>query len=112
MKARWKTHLTLSRLQTELENLRSDNQFRRLGSVSGVNLCSNDYLALSRDSRLKGVIRSALDQDTLVSSTGSRLLSGHHDAWDVTEAKLASFVGAEASVYFSSGYMANLGLFT
>ena len=111
MKARWKTHLTLSRLQAELENLRSDNQFRRLGSVSGVNLCSNDYLGLSRDSRLKGVIRSALDQET-VSSTGSRLLSGHHDAWDALEAKLASFVGAEGAVYFSSGYMANLGLFT
>jgi 8-amino-7-oxononanoate synthase len=32
-------------------------------------------------------------------------------AWDDLESQLASFVGTEASVFFSSGYLANVGIF-
>jgi 8-amino-7-oxononanoate synthase len=112
MKARWKTHVTLTRLEAELDHLSFGNQLRRIERVPGVNLCSNDYLGLSDDPRLKLAIQTALNETNRVSSTGSRLLSGNDHAWETLEEKLASFVGAEAAVYFSSGYMANIGLFT
>jgi 8-amino-7-oxononanoate synthase len=107
-----KTHMTVARLQAELEILESARQFRRVGNVVGVNLCSNDYLGLGNDSRLKQAVVAALEEKSRICSTGSRLLSGHEEIWDDLELHLASFVGAEASVYFSSGYMANLGLLT
>jgi 8-amino-7-oxononanoate synthase len=112
MQLRWKTHSTVARLQTELDHLKSTNQFRNLSTVAGVNFCSNDYLGLSRDSRLRHAVIAAIEGSPRLSATGSRLLSGHDDVWDSLENQLASFVGAEAAVYFSSGYLANIGILT
>src|SRR5438046_2728842 len=112
MVTRLKTQMTLARLQREMDELRAQRQFRRLESTSGVNLCSNDYLGLSSDPRLKSAIVEALAEAPRVSSTGSRLLSGHDQAWNDLESQLAALVGAEAALYFSSGYMANVGLLT
>jgi 8-amino-7-oxononanoate synthase len=112
MKVREKTQLTISRLQREMEDLHGSDQFRRLRPVAGVNLCSNDYLGLSDDPRLKSAVMAAAAQNSRVCSTGSRLLSGHEQIWDDLESQLAACVGSEASLYFSSGYMANLGLLT
>ena len=47
-----------------------------------------------------------------VGSTGSRLLRGHRDCFDAVERKFAAFKGAERSLYFSSGYLANLAVLT
>jgi 8-amino-7-oxononanoate synthase len=108
MPIRWKTHAILSRLEDDLSELELRQQRRRLREVRGINLCSNDYLGLSTDPRL----RVTVDQELGVSSTGSRLLSGNHALWESLEPHLASFVGAQASVYFGSGYLANLGVLT
>src|SRR5206468_9871553 len=43
-------------------------------------------------------------------ATASRLLRGHHPAWDVVETRLAGWHGAEAALVFNSGYVANEGL--
>src|SRR5687768_11168725 len=107
MQTRWKTHTILARLSAELDDLRLQQQFRRFGTVQGINLYSNDYLGLSDDPRLKLAVADALEKEEKLCSTGSRLLSGHAPVWDQLEAQCASFVGAQASVYFSSGYMAN-----
>jgi len=112
MRTRSKVPATLLRLESELEELRRENQFRELHAIEGINLCSNDYLGLSRDPRMKDTVRRALQDGCPVSSTGSRLLSGHSDEWNALEMQLASFVGAEAAVFFSSGYLANVGLLT
>jgi 8-amino-7-oxononanoate synthase len=40
------------------------------------------------------------------------LLSGHALIWDELEQELAQFAGAEAALYFNSGYAANTGLFS
>ncbi len=45
-----------------------------------------------------------------MSSTGSRLLSGHAAIWEELELQLARFTGAEEALYFNSGYAANVGL--
>jgi 8-amino-7-oxononanoate synthase len=110
MQVRWNTHPVLVRLESELEDLRSRRQFRQLGAMPGINLCSNDYLGLSEDPRIKLALAHALEEDVRYSSSGSRLLSGYAAVWDDLEDELASFSGVESALYFSSGYLANAGL--
>jgi 8-amino-7-oxononanoate synthase len=102
----------LDRLARDLEALRAADQLRDLAIPSGIQLGSNDYLGLSTHPRLKAAIRRALEEDERVSSTGSRLLSGNHERWERLEADFAKFIGADAALYFPSGYSANIGLLT
>lgn len=66
---------------------------------------SNDYLGLARD---PAVIAAAAPQ-TSVGSGGSRLLAGAHDEHALLETELASFLGRERALLFSSGYLAAFG---
>src|SRR5262245_8005234 len=100
------------RLEDELAALREQDQFRELSVPVGIDLGSNDYLGLSSDPRLKDAIIRAVNEGGRIASTGSRLLSGNSERWEALEAEFAEFVGAEAAVYFPSGYAANLGLLT
>jgi len=98
------------RMAARLSALREADQFRDLTSPPGISLSSNDYLGLSGNPRLKEAIVRAVEEDSRVASTGSRLLSGNHPRWDQIESEFARFVGVEAALYFSSGYSANVGL--
>jgi 8-amino-7-oxononanoate synthase len=98
------------RLSKELDELERKAQIRSLVELPGVSLCSNDYLALSDDARLKAAVARAVECAGRVGATGSRLLSGHAAAWDLAEREFANFVGTEAALFFSSGYAANVGL--
>lgn len=98
------------RLEDELAALREQDQFRELSIPIGIDLGSNDYLGLSSDPRLKDAIIRAVKSDPRVASTGSRLLSGNSERWEALEAEFAEFSGAEAALYFPSGYAANIGL--
>jgi len=98
------------RILAELADLESLAQLRHLETVHGIDLGSNDYLGLSTDPRMKQAIRDALDSSSRVASTGSRLLSGHDEVWTAVENDFARWVGAEAALYFTSGYAANIGL--
>jgi 8-amino-7-oxononanoate synthase len=66
---------------------------------------SNDYLGLSQHPD----VVAALNDATRVGSGGSRLLAGAHNAHRLLEEDLASFVGREKALLFSSGYHAALG---
>lgn len=101
---------TDQRILAELADLESQSQLRHLETVNGIDLNSNDYLGLSTDSRMKQAILDAIEAAPRVASTGSRLLSGHDDAWTALEKDFAQWVGAEAALYFTSGYAANIGL--
>ena len=98
------------RIFAELADLESRAQLRHLETVGGIDLGSNDYLGLSTDPRMKQTIREALDSAPRIASTGSRLLSGHDEAWTAVENDFARWVGTEAALYFTSGYAANIGL--
>lgn len=100
----------LERMSAALSGLREADQFRNLATPAGIPLSSNDYLGLAAHPRLKEAVVRALTQDERSASTGSRLLSGHHRRWDRLESEFAEFVGAEAALYFPSGYSANVGL--
>jgi 8-amino-7-oxononanoate synthase len=98
------------RLDSELASLRDKAQFRALEMSRGLNLCSNDYLGLSTDPRLKTALLAAVAKTDSLGSTGSRLLSGNSPEWEDLESDFASFAGTEAALYFGSGYAANVGL--
>jgi 8-amino-7-oxononanoate synthase len=100
----------LSEMDRELAELRDRNQLRSFAQVAGVNLCSNDYLGLAEDQRLKEAVVEAVASSGRVGGTGSRLLSGHDVAWNELEEEFAAFAGTEAALYFANGYAANLGL--
>ena len=106
-------HKTLnSELQAGLRELESRSQRRSLVEISGVNLCSNDYLGLADRSALREAAIQGLRDAHRVGGTGSRLLSGHATAWNELEEEFAGFAGSGAALYFGSGYAANIGLLT
>jgi 8-amino-7-oxononanoate synthase len=98
------------RILDELSELESRAELRQLQTVEGVDLSSNDYLGLSVDPRMKQALLKGVHSASRVASSGSRLLSGHDEAWTHLERDFARWVGAESALYFSSGYAANLGL--
>lgn len=97
-------------LEAGLRELEAREQRRALAEIQGTNLCSNDYLELSRHPELKEAVARAVRDAERVGGTGSRLLSGHAAVWERLEEEFAQFAGTEAALYFGSGYMANLGL--
>jgi 8-amino-7-oxononanoate synthase len=76
-----------------------------------LDLAGNDYLGLTRDPR---VIEAAVlaSRQFGAGSTGSRLVTGTTLAQVDLEERLADFLGAEAALVFSSGFLANVGVLT
>jgi 8-amino-7-oxononanoate synthase len=73
-----------------------------------VDLAGNDYLGLSRHPEVIAAAASALSAYGL-GATGSRLVRGTTDLHGALEADLAGWLGMEAALAYSSGYLANLG---
>lgn len=75
---------------------------------SALLLCSNNYLGLATDERVKQAARAALETYGC-GATGSRLISGNLEPYATLERELAAWKGREAALVFPSGYQANLG---
>ncbi len=105
-----------------LEELRESGLHRRLRLIEGSQgprvtldgrevllLCSNNYLGLADDAR----VREAAAAAALRWGAGagaSRLISGNMEVHRDLEAELAEFCGYEAALLFGSGYLANTGV--
>jgi 8-amino-7-oxononanoate synthase len=100
-----------ARVTERMAAIRAAQTWRTLQSPSGIDLCSNDYLALSRHPLLKERMIEAVRQEGC-GSTGSRLLRGERDCFGEVERRFAVFKRTERSLYFSSGYLANLAVLT
>ena len=100
----------IRRMTSRLSELAKRAHVRELCSIPGVNLCSNDYLGLATDLRLKRAVLQGVEECQRVAATGSRLLSGHDAVWDQLEEEFAAFAGTDASLFFTSGFAANTGL--
>src|SRR4029453_18992729 len=100
----------LQEMHSALAGLRERSQLRGFATLAGVNFCSNDYLGLAEDPRLKEAVLESVEDAARVGSTGSRLLSGHDPVWNELEEEFAEFAGTEAALYFANGYAANIGL--
>ncbi len=78
---------------------------------SVVDLSSNDYVSLARDSRVTSAAAEAAETWG-AGAMAARLVSGTIPIHVQLEEELAEFCGMAAAVVFSSGYMANLGALT
>lgn len=84
----------------------------RIITVEGrrvLNFCSNDYLGLADDPRLKEAAAACLKEEG-VGAGASRLISGNMASHQRLEEALARFKGTESCLLFSTGYMANVGI--
>lgn len=73
-----------------------------------LNFCSNDYLGLANDSRVRAAFVQGAETWG-VGSGASHLVSGHTAAHHALEEALAEFTGRPRCLLYSSGYAANLG---
>ena len=72
-------------------------------------LCSNNYLGLATHPKLKQAAAEAIEKYG-VGSGAVRAISGNMDIHVELEERLAKFKGAEASLTYPTGFMANSGL--
>lgn len=109
-------------LEEFLQDLESQGLKRHLRSVDGsqgreiiidgrrvLNFCSNNYLGLADDPRLKQSASESIEKEG-IGAGASRLVCGNMQAHRALEEKIARFKGAESSLVFSCGYMANVGI--
>jgi 8-amino-7-oxononanoate synthase len=97
------------RIRRSLAGLDAQGLRRRLRPPEGIDLCSNDYLGLAAHPLIRERMARAVLQGG-AGSTGSRLLRGEREAFQRVEQRFAKFKNAERALYFSSGYLANLGV--
>ncbi len=99
-----------ARMTRELAALEAASRRRRLRPPAGEDFCSNDYLGLADHPALRQAAVRALAGGLAVGGASARLVRGEHPAFAELEQAFAAFVGAEAALFFSSGYAANVGL--
>ncbi len=111
-------------LRSELDDLRRTDLYRALTEIASaqgaririadtefLNFSSNDYLGLASDERVKAAAVAAVKRWG-VGAGASRLIGGTQSPHVELERTLAAFKGKEAALVFSSGYAANVGIFT
>ena len=109
-------------LKDELDDLQAKGlkrTLRQLRSSQGplitidgatlINFCSNDYLGLANDERLKMAAVETIEKEGF-GSGASRLVCGNMSAHRALEEGIARFKGCEDCLVFSTGYMANVGI--
>ena len=83
-------------------------------TANGINLLnfsSNDYLSLANHPRVKEAFIKGVEKYG-VGSGASHLVSGHFDIHEELESRLATYTGQDRALVFSSGFSANLGIFS
>lgn len=106
----------------ELEQRKQAGLYRTRRQISGpqqafltsdgqrlLSFCSNDYLGLANHPANIEALRDALPE-TGLGGAASHLICGHHDAHHRLEERLAAFTQRSAALFFSTGYMANMGV--
>lgn len=98
------------RIERRFDELKSKNLWRELREPSNdsVDLSSNDFLALAGDRRVKAAMIDEIARGG-AGATGSRLLRGERAVFKKVEQEFAQFKNVERSLFFGSGYAANVG---
>ena len=112
----------LSFVDAELAGLHEQNLYNNIRTLEGeqgawvviagrrmLNLCSNNYLGLAANTRLKEAAKQAID-DFGVGPGAVRSIAGTMSIHTQLERELARFKKAEATIVFQSGFNANLGV--
>ena len=96
--------------RADLAHLGEQARLRSLRPRAGIDFASNDYLGLSAAPRLARAVEAAIARGVPLGSGGSRLLRGNDPEHEALEAEAARFFGAEAALFFSTGFAANAAL--
>ncbi len=112
----------MSFLHQHLERLKNESLYRHLRIVESapdswimlegrqvLNLCSNNYLGLASHPQVREAAVQATQQWGC-SSGASPLITGNSSLHEDLEHRLATFINTEATLLYSSGYTANLGI--
>ncbi len=100
---------TLDELALDREKAGLRRELRPRSEDDGlIDLAGNDYLGLSSHPDVVAAAMSTLKGYGL-GATASRLVRGSTDVHAALEEGLASLLGCEAALVYSSGYLANLG---
>src|SRR5712692_9279898 len=97
------------RVRAALADLDVRGLHRCMRPPAGIDLSSNDYLGLSTHPLVRERMAEAVRAEG-AGSTGSRLLRGERESFRAIERRFAAFKGTERALYFSSGYLANIGV--
>lgn len=96
-------------IKDALEERKRKGLFRQLHVAgNGIDFCSNDYLGLATILPEPQFARHLAGLGT----GASRLISGNHTEAEDLEQWIAETWGAEAALWYGSGYLANLGVFS
>ena len=101
--------------QEALDRRKANQTLRILKPQSeGIDFYSNDYLGLARNEELRNLLLKQINENPhlLSGSTGSRLISGNSTEVIETESFISKEHQNESALLFSSGYNANLALFS
>jgi len=99
----------------KLENRKQNNSLRKLPVFNNlVDFSSNDYIGFSKSESIFKQTHAYLSENEIFhnGATGSRLISGNHSLYQITEMFIADFHDAESALIFNSGYDANVGFFS
>jgi len=102
-------------LQAKLQQRQANNALRQLPVAKDlVDFASNDYIGFAHSETIFNQTHQYLSVNNIKTNgaTGSRLLSGNHPLYEVTESFIAQFHQAETALIFNSGYDANVGFFS
>jgi len=108
-------------LKEELERLKTEGRYvniRALNTPQGawveiggkrvLNLCSNNYLGLANDERLKKAAKEAIEKYG-VGAGAVRTIAGTMELHEEFERRIAKFKRCKSAILFQSGFNANLG---
>ncbi|MEY4835829.1 MAG: 8-amino-7-oxononanoate synthase [Bacteroidota bacterium] len=102
-------------LQQKILFRKDSNALRNLPiATNGIDFSSNDYLGFAKNEAIFEATHQYLVENNIKinGATGSRLLSGNHKLYEITEKYIATFHQSEAALIFNSGYDANVGFFS
>lgn len=109
----------LAWIQAELDALRQNNLYNNIRTIESpqgawivvdgkrvLNFCSNNYLGLANDARLKRAAQDAIEKYG-VGPAAVRSIAGTLSLHVELERQLAEFKGVEATISFQSGFNSN-----
>lgn len=102
-------------LTQKLQQREQNNALRKLPiSNNLVDFASNDYLGFANSEKIFNQTHQYLLENNLKinGATGSRLISGNHNLYQIAEDFIANFHQSQTALIFNSGYDANVGFFS
>ncbi len=102
-------------LQQKLQQREENNSLRTLPvSNKLIDFASNDYLGFAQNETIfNNAHQYLIDNNIKINgATGSRLISGNHNLYNIAEDYIAVFHQSESALIFNSGYDANVGFFS